>query len=209
MATNLLIVYTSDFGNTEQMAKQALKGAQSVEEVQTVLQRAEDTSLEDTQQADGILIGSPMKHRNMHSRIKDFVERTFEQGWLTDDFVGKVGGVLTVGGGYGNTGAGCEIAQISIMATYAANGMIMVPFPKCTPGSDEAGMRWGPSGRSGDVKMNPIDLTEQMLEAAYHHGANLARVTKVVAEHRDLFATGNVAPPPEVAKMFQNVDSDQ
>ena len=204
MTTKLLIVYTSDFGNTEQLGYKALEGAQSVKGIETVLQKAEDTSLEDTRQADGILIGSPMKHRNMHSRIKEFVERTFEQGWLTDDFVGKVGGVLTVGGGYGNTGAGCEIAQISIMATYAANGMIMVPFPKCTPGSDEAGMHWGPSGRSGDTKMKPIALTEQMLEAAYHHGANLARVTKIVAGHRELFATGNVAPPPEVAKMFQN-----
>ena len=206
MATNLLIVYTTDFGNTQQMAERALKGAQSVEEVQAVLQKAEDTSLEDTRRADGILIASPMKHRNMHSRIKEFVERTFEQGWLTDDFIGKVGGVMTVGGGYGNAGAGCEIAQISIVATYAANGMIMVPFPKCTPGSDEAGMHWGPSGRSGDVKMKPVDLTDQMLEAAYHHGANVARVTKAVAAHSGLFATGNVAPPPEIAEMFKNAD---
>ena len=209
MATKLLIVYTSDFGNTEQMAQKALEGAQSVEDVQTTLQKAEDTSLEDTQQADGILIGSPMKHRNMHLRIKDFIERTFEQGWLTDDFVGKIGGVLTVGGGYGNAGAGCEIAQISIVATYAANGMIMVPFPKCTPGSDEAGMHWGPSGRSGDVKMKPVELTEQMLEAAYHHGANVARVTKALAGHPNLFATGNIAPTPEVAKMFQTANSDK
>ena len=204
MATNLLIVYTTDFGNTQQMAERALSGAQSVEGMNVTLKKAEEATLEDTQQADGILIASPMKHRNMHSRIKAFVERTFEQGWLTDDFVGKVGGVMTVGGGYGNTGAGCEIAQISIMATYAANGMIMVPFPKCTPGSDEAGMHWGPSGRSGDVKMKPVDLTDQMLEAAYYHGANLARVTKAVAVHSDLFATGNVAPPPEVAEMFRS-----
>ena len=41
-----------------------------------------------------------------------------------------------------------------------------------------------------------------MLEAGYHHGANIARVTQELAGKK-LMAMGNVAPPPEVLEMFE------
>lgn len=49
--------------------------------------------------------------------------------------------------------------------------------------------------------MKPVGVTTQMLEAGYHHGANIARVTEQLAGKK-LMATGNVAPPPEVVEMF-------
>ncbi|MCC5653328.1 hypothetical protein LC609_26750 [Nostoc sp. XA013] len=36
--------------------------------------------------------------------------------WLRDELVGKVGGVFSVGGGYGDAGAGVEIAQLGLLA---------------------------------------------------------------------------------------------
>ena len=49
--------------------------------------------------------------------------------------------------------------------------------------------------------MKPVGVSRKMLKAAYHHGANIARITKQLAG-KELMATGNVAPPPEIVEMF-------
>jgi NAD(P)H dehydrogenase (quinone) len=149
-----------------------------------------------------MIIGSPVRHRNMHHRVKKFVEDVLERIWLTDEMVGKVGGVFTVGGGHGNVGAGAEMAQLGMLSTMAANGMVLVTLPKSTPGFDVAGLHWGPAGRTGAVKMMPIPQTDDMLLAGYHHGANVARVAAAL-RGKPLLATGNVAPSPDVLRMFQ------
>ncbi len=199
---NILIVYTTDFGSTRTMSEAVERGVKSVAGVNVIRKMAKDATMEDSIAADGIIAGTPMKHRNMHSRLKEYIERVWEKGWLVDRFVGKVGGVFSVGGGHGNNGAGCELAQLGILAAMAANGMILVPLPKTTPGADYAGSHWGPNGRTGGVKMKPQQLTEQMLEAGFHHGANIARVTVALRGKGDLLVKGNVSPSPEVLKMF-------
>ncbi len=199
---NVLIVYTTDFGSTRTMSEAVERGVKSVAGVNVIRKMAKDATMEDSIAADGIIAGTPMKHRNMHSRLKEYIERVWEKGWLVDRFVGKVGGVFSVGGGHGNNGAGCELAQLGILAAMAANGMILVPLPKTTPGADYAGSHWGPNGRTGGVKMKPQQLTEQMLEAGFHHGANIARVTVALRGKGDLLVKGNVSPSPEVLKMF-------
>lgn len=49
--------------------------------------------------------------------------------------------------------------------------------------------------------MKPVGIAEEMMQAGYHHGANIARVTKELAG-KQLMATGNLAPPPEVLEIF-------
>ncbi len=201
--TNVLIVYTTDFGSTRTMSEAVERGAKSVEGVNVVRKMAKDATMEDSIAANAIIAGTPMKHRNMHSRLKEYVERVWEQGWLVDRFVGKVGGVFSVGGGHGNNGAGCELAQLGILAAMAANGMILISHPKTTPGADYAGSHWGPNGRTGGIKMKPQKLTEEMLLAGFHHGANIARVASALKGKNDLLAKGNISPSPEVLKMFR------
>ena len=196
----ILIVYTTSIGNTKKMAEAVADGVKSVE-VTVTLKSSDQATIEDVRTYDALILGSPIRHRTADARIKKFIEDTLEQLWLTDEVVGKVGGVFSVGGGYGNMGAGCELAQLGMLSAMAACGMILVTLPKTTPGFEVAGMHWGPNGRSGDNVMKPVAVTAQMLEAGYHHGANIARVTKELARKK-LMATGNVAPPPEVVEMF-------
>ena len=201
---NVLVVYTSSFGNTQRMAEAVVKGVGSVPDCQAVLKRPEEAIADDAREAHAIVVGSPMRHRSADARIKQFIENVFERLWLTDDLVGKVGGVFTVGGGYGDCGAGVEIAQLGILAAMAGCGMILVSFPKTTPGADVAGSHWGPHGRSGGPDMEPVGVNERMLEAAFHHGANVARVAASLAD-KDLLAKGNVAPPPHILKLFEGL----
>lgn len=209
--TNILIVYTTTMGNTGKMAEAVADGARSVADAKvTLLEAAEATkdknAIEKTKElarrADAVILGTPMRHRSADSRVKKFIEDVIEVLWLTDEMVGKVGGVFSVGGGYGNTGAGVEIAQLGILAAFAGVGMILVTLPKTTPGAGVAGSHWGAHGRSGDEEMKPVGVSKEMLECAFHHGANIARVASELGG-KELLAKGNVAPPPEILKQFQ------
>jgi NAD(P)H dehydrogenase (quinone) len=201
MTTRVIVVYASTWGNTRRMAESVTEGAASVPNTEVVLKEADDAMREDGLAADALIVGSPVRHRSADARVKAFVERVLETLWLSDRMIGKVGAVFTVGGGYGDAGAGCELTQLGLLAAMAANGMLVVPLPKTTPGFGAAGTHWGPHGRSGGPAMEPVGVTDAMLLAAYHHGANVARVAACV-RGKDLFAVGNVAPSPELARQF-------
>lgn len=63
--------------------------------------------------------------------------------------------------------------------------------------------------RSADARVkqfieNTIEmlwLTDEMLQCAYHHGANVARVV-VALQGKDLMVRGNQAPSPELIALF-------
>ena len=207
MTAQVLVVHVTTLGNTGRLADAVADGARSVPDTKVVAKHAPDADQDDARAADAVILGSPVRHRTADSRIKDFIERVLEQLWLTDEMVGKVGATFSVGGGYGSAGAGAELAQLGMLGAFAASGMILVPLPKTTPGSAEAGLHWGPSGRSGaPADMAPTPLTEGMLTAGFHHGANVARVTHALlagAAGHPLFAGGNQAPPPVILAQFQ------
>ena len=199
--TNILVVYTSTLGNTHKMAEAVADGARSVEATSVTLREATAATKAEVRACDALLLGTPMRHRSADARVKQFIENTIEVLWLTDELVGKVGGVFSVGGGYGNAGAGVEITQLGLLAAMAAAGMIMVPLPKTTPGAGVAGSHWGAHGRSGGPNMEPVGITDEMLQCAYHHGANVARVA-VALQGKNLMAQGNQAPSPELIALF-------
>lgn len=207
--TNILIVYTSMFGNTQKMAENVAEGAESVPDTTVTLRTAEDaiadvSTIEQLRQCDGLILGSPVHMGMLDWRIKKFIDTPIYQLWLTDELVGKVAGVFAVGGGYGNAGSGCELTQIAMLGSLAECGMILVPFPKSSPGSEFTGSRWDPYGRSGGLRMEPDGITDAMLEGGRQYGASIARVAVALAG-KDLLPRGNHAPEGEILKAFQAV----
>ena len=202
----VLVVWTTDLNSTRQMAEAVVAGARSVEGVvceNVCLAVGDEVGPDDVAGHDALIVGTPVRHRSMHHRVKRFVETALEASWLADRTVGMVGGAFSVGGGHDDAGAGAEMCQLGILAAMAASGMILVPLPKCTPGADHAGLHWGPAGRTGGPKMEPLWLVEAMTLAGHHHGANVARVARALKPARaGLFADGNVSPPPELAQAF-------
>jgi len=73
----LLIVYHSQFGVTAQLAKAALVGARPAEGVESMLQRAADTGIDDLLRADALLIATSENFGGMAGMIKDFFERVY------------------------------------------------------------------------------------------------------------------------------------
>ena len=74
----ILIVYHSQSGNTEKMARAVAGGARSIENVTVVLKNASQATLDDLLHCDGLAVGSPEYFGYMAGRVKDFFDRTYE-----------------------------------------------------------------------------------------------------------------------------------
>ena len=74
---NLLIIYHSQSGNTEQLAREVLAGCRQEADIQSRLLGAFDADLDDLRWADGLLFGTPENFGTMSGALKDFFDRTY------------------------------------------------------------------------------------------------------------------------------------
>lgn len=180
MSSNILVVYATDWNSTKKAAEAVAKGAESVPGTKVVVKTAESVTPEDLLAADGVIVGTPVHMGSPDWRIKTFIDKVCSGLWMKDALIGKVGGVFATGGGYGNAGGGVELTLLSLLSNFAELGMLIVPLPKNTPGYHKGGIQWGAYGRSMGEKMEQTGLPDDRLEAAIHHGANIARVAAAV-----------------------------
>ncbi len=120
----ILVVYTSNSGNTESLAEAVAKGVNTVG-VQAILKRAKDVIREDFVEAKGIIAGSPVYFGTMSAELKD----------MFDQFVGlrREGGMEgKIGAGFATSGhptGGKETTILSILQAMLIYGMIVVGDP--------------------------------------------------------------------------------
>lgn len=183
----VLIVYATDYGNTEKMATAVASGVTSLPETEVVVKFADDVTEDDVIASDAMIVGSPVHMGSLDWRVKKFIDQICEPLWIKDSLIGKVGAVFATGGGFGNSGGGAELTMLALLNNFAELGMVMVPLPKITPGYPLGGLQWGPYGRSAGEHMEQTGVTEERLEAAKYHGANVARVAAAQAG-KELFA---------------------
>ncbi|KYC40893.1 hypothetical protein WA1_25070 [Scytonema hofmannii PCC 7110] len=193
--TNVLIVYATDYGNTRRMAETIASGAMSVPDTQVSVKLADDVTKDDLIASDAVIVGTPVHMGSPDWRVKKFIDTVCSRLWMKDSMIGKVGAVFATGSGYGNAGGGCELTMLTLLNNLVELGLVIVPLPKNTPGYHLAGLQWGPYARSAGEKMEQTGVTEERLEAARHHGANVSRIASVLKGH-DLFAK----PTPVLAQ---------
>ena len=107
----ILIVYHSQTGNTEKMAHAVAEGAGCIENVEVILKRAKDATLEDLLESDGIAIGTPENFGYMSGAIKDFFDRTYLSA---QEKVFRKPYVVFVSAGNDGTGAVNSIERIAL-----------------------------------------------------------------------------------------------
>jgi multimeric flavodoxin WrbA len=81
--TKILIIYHSQSGNTEMLARAVEQGVMKTENVQAVLKRASNITAQDVKDCNAIVLCSPEYFGYMAGAIKDFFDRTYEE--LKDD----------------------------------------------------------------------------------------------------------------------------
>jgi len=125
----VLIVYYSRTGNTKKMAQLVAAGIRKGG-AEAVVQAAEDTSVDELRDADGIVLGSPTYYGTMAAEIKRLLDDSVK---FHGALAGKVGGAFTSSA---NLGGGNETTILDMLQALLIHGMVV-------PGSAE-GDHYGP-----------------------------------------------------------------
>jgi NAD(P)H dehydrogenase (quinone) len=118
----ILVIYYSESGNTEKMAKAICEGIQK-EMMEYTLKKVQDTKAEDLLKADGILIGSPTYYGTMAYQIKRLLDESVKFHGRLD---GKIGGAFSSSA---NIAGGNETTILDILNAMLIHGMIIQGDP--------------------------------------------------------------------------------
>jgi NAD(P)H dehydrogenase (quinone) len=165
----VLVVVASASGRTARLAEAVLDGAREAG-ADACLRRADECSAAELEAADAVILGSGVHMAGVESSMRSFLERMAPL-WLSGALVGKLGAAF-VSAGAGGQGGG-ELALISLLASLAEHGMLLVSMPNRLAGFGAGGCHWGPvawtNPRQGRTGPTPEHLT-----AARAHGRHVA-----------------------------------
>lgn len=108
--SRILIIYHSQTGNTEKMARAVADGARMIENTEVILKRAQDATPDDLLGSEGLAIGTPENFGYMSGMVKDFFDRTF---YPTQDKVFRKPYVVFISAGNDGIGALRAIERIA------------------------------------------------------------------------------------------------
>ncbi len=140
----VLILYFSQSGNTEKLARKIAEGVQAVQGAETLLRNTDDVTKEDFLQCDAIIAGSPVYFGSMAWQLKavfdKFVGTRAKMG-------GKVGAAFTTSG---DPNGGKETTLISILQAMLIYGMVVCGDPLDASGHYGAACQGSPDTRTHD-----------------------------------------------------------
>lgn len=168
----ILIVVASQTGRTARMAEAVAEGAREAG-AEVVVRKAEEAVHQDLLEAEAVILGSGVHMGGIESSMRRFLEQSSPL-WLEGRLVGKVGAVFA-SAGHGARG-GAELALLSLLATLAEHGMLLVSMPNRLAAFDRGGCHWGPVAWTAP-RERVAGPTPDHLEAARDHGRHVARCT--------------------------------
>ena len=121
--TNVLVLYDSRGGLTEELA-QAVAGGVETAGAECVRRRVEDATVADLLRADGVIVGSP-NWSGVTGKLKEWFDYSGDL-WETGELAGKVGAAFTAG--YSRSG-GIEATLLQILHLLFAHGMVVIGLP--------------------------------------------------------------------------------
>ncbi len=170
---NILIVYYSAEGHTQQMAEAVARGARSLQVVNVRLRTVSEATNEDVLWADAIIVGTPVYNANVAPQAQEFINRwPFENAPLRN----KLGAAFVTGGGIS---AGEEATQLSLIRSMLIFGMIVVGGPDwTTPFGASAVTAEQPFGK------DPKIVADQFLKKGEALGRRIAELAQKFHDHR-------------------------
>jgi NAD(P)H dehydrogenase (quinone) len=199
--TKVLVLYYSMYGHIETMAKAVAEGARSIAGSEVTIKRVPDLVSEDVarkagakldqeapiatvdeiQNYDAIIFGTPTRFGNMCAQMRNFLDQTGRL-WLNGSLIGKVGSVFT---STATQHGGQETTITSFHSTLLHQGMIIVGVPyscqelmnmsEITGGSPYGGGTLA----GGDGRRQP---SENELKIARFQGAHVAKIAKKLSQ---------------------------
>jgi len=172
LAQQVLVVYHSETGNTEQLAQSVAEGARTIEGVEVILKSVDEVMADQLIDADAIIVGSPVYNANVTPDISKFIASWPFDGQPLKD---KIGAAFVTAGGIS---AGEEIVQMNILQSMLVFGMIVV-------GGPDWKQPFGASAVTGEVPFEvskPGEISEQFKDKGFLLGERVAKVTLKMSE---------------------------
>jgi NAD(P)H dehydrogenase (quinone) len=201
----VLVLYYSMYGHVREMADAVAEGARQVKGAEVMVRRVPETlteeilgkmgaieaqkgmahvpicSMEELEEADAILFGTPTRFGNMCGQMRQFLDATGKL-WAKGALVGKVGSVFTSSA---TQHGGQESTILSFHITLLHQGFIIVGLPYTFQGQmrmDEitGGSPYGASTIAGGQGERKPSANE--LEAARFQGRHVATIASKLAK---------------------------
>jgi len=192
--SEVLVLYYSRHGATQEMAQLVCRGVEeisgvqarlrTVPEISTVCEATADSipeqgapyvNREDLQQCSGLILGSPTRFGNMAAALKYFIDST-SSVWLASDLSGKPAGVFT---STSSMHGGQESTLLSMMLPLLHHGMLIVGLPYSESAlidTTTGGTPYGPSHLAG--AKNNLNISDDEKQLAMALGKRVATIAK-------------------------------
>lgn len=119
----VLVLYATKTGRTEELAKAIGEGVEQTEGVRALLRRATDATEADFLESDGVIAGSPVYFGTMAAEVKGAFDRLIG---TRKEMLGKVGAAFASSN---HPSGGKETTLLSILQAMLIYGMIIVGDP--------------------------------------------------------------------------------
>lgn len=182
---NILILFYSKHGKTEQLAKLIARGVNKIPQVEAMLrtappvttnlhektnpipeQGAPYVTTHDLKNCSGLILGSPTRFGNMAAPLKYFLDSTTPQ-WISGELTNKPAGVFCSTSSFHG---GQESTLLSMMLPLLHHGMYIVGLPyteKALTQTRSGGTPYGPTHISGNENQYSISIEEKTLCLAF------------------------------------------
>lgn len=177
----ILVVYYSAHGNTAAMARHIARGVEQTSQADAVLRTVPSlrtgigaeaaaiptdgppyVELEDLDQCDGLILGSPTRFGNMAAPLKHFLDSSSAQ-WASGALTGKPAAVFT---STASMHGGQESTLLSMMLPLLHHGMVIAGLPYDQPqlmNTRSGGTPYGASHLAGAQANRTLDEDEVAL----------------------------------------------
>ncbi len=181
---DILVLYYSQSGATEALAREVCQGIDSVDgmaarlrtvpKVSTVTEAGEEpvpdagppyATTADLAECAGLVLGSPTRFGNMAASLKYFLDGTVSE-WLSGALIGKPAGVFT---STGSLHGGQESTLLTMAVPLLHHGMLLVGLPYSEPELSKTttgGTPYGASHVSFNRSPDPLSDDEAALARA-------------------------------------------
>ncbi|MBA4541509.1 MULTISPECIES: NAD(P)H-dependent oxidoreductase [Thermoactinomyces] len=171
------VVYDSESGHTEVLAKAIGQGAQEIEGAEVFVKHVNEADVRDLHDIDALIWGCPGHFGTISAGLKSWIDK-LGYLWAAGKLVGKVGAAFCT---TATLHGGAEMTLWNLITPMMHNGMIIVGLPSNVPENVLHGSYYGvavtcPVEDSEDAPKNMPTESDQALGRAL--GRRVAEVAK-------------------------------
>ncbi|MFE6797399.1 NAD(P)H-dependent oxidoreductase [Paenibacillus chitinolyticus] len=125
----IFVVYDSESGHTEALARSIAEGAAAHPEAEVLLRHVNEAQISELENVDAIIWGCPGHFGTISSGLKSWIDKLGYM-WAKGELIGKVGAAFCT---TATVHGGIEMTLWNLITPMLHNGMIIVGLPSNVP----------------------------------------------------------------------------